>query len=139
MNDFNLKTGLIGQAITNVTEENTALKFGSGSIKVFATPAMIGLMEKAAINTVDNLLPQGFASVGTYIEAKHLAASPVGMIIMAKAELVELDGKKLKFKVEAFDEVEKIGEGIHFRYIVKLEDFFNRTNEKLSRINRETS
>lgn len=134
MDNFNLKTGLSGQAIANVTEENTALKFGSGSIKVFATPAMIGLMEKAAINTIDNLLPEGYASVGTYIEVKHIAASPIGMIIMAKAELVEINGKKLKLKVEAYDEVEKIGEGIHYRYIVKLEDFLNSSNNKLNKI-----
>jgi len=136
MEIFNLKVGLSGQAIANVTEENTALKFGSGSIKVFATPAMIGLMEKAAINTIDNLLLEGYASVGTYIEVKHLAASPIGMIIMAKAELIEINGKKLKLKVEAFDEIEKIGEGIHSRYIVKLDDFLSGTNDKLKKINR---
>lgn len=130
MHDLNLKIGLSGQAIANVTEENTALKFGSGSIKVFATPAMIGLMENAAINAVDTLLTDGYASVGTYIEIKHLAATPIGMIVMAKAELVEINGRKLKFKVEAFDEVEKIGEGLHSRYIVKLEDFLNGTNSK---------
>ncbi|MDD5660094.1 MAG: thioesterase family protein [Actinomycetota bacterium] len=130
MHDLNLKIGLSGQAIANVTEENTALKFGSGTVKVFATPAMIGLMENAAINAVDTLLTDGYASVGTYIEIKHLAATPIGMIVMAKAELVEINGRKLKFKVEAFDEVEKIGEGLHSRYIVKLEDFLNGTNSK---------
>lgn len=133
MHDLNLKIGLGGQAIANVTEENTALKFGSGTVKVFATPAMIGLMESAAINAVDTLLTDGYASVGTYIEIKHLAATPVGMIVMAKAELVEINGRKLKFKVEAFDEVEKIGEGLHSRYIVKLEDFMNGANSKLNK------
>ncbi|MCE5329092.1 thioesterase family protein [bacterium] len=138
MDNFNLQIGLNGQAIANVTEENTALKFGSGVVGVFATPAMIGLMENAAINAIDTLLPDGYASVGTYIEVKHLAASPIGMIIMAKAELIEINGKKLKFKVEAFDEVEKIGEGIHFRYIIKLEDFINTAGNKLKNIGRKT-
>ena len=131
MEDINLKVGLSGQAIINVTEENTALKFGSGSVKVFATPAMIGLMEKAAINAVDELLPEGLATVGTYIDIKHLAATPISMIVIAKAELIEIDGKKLKFKVEAFDEIEKIGEGLHSRYIIRLEDFLERTDRKL--------
>lgn len=134
MEENNLKLGLIGQAIINVTEENTAIKFGSGSVKVFATPAMVGLMEKAAINAVDNLLPDGFATVGTHIDVRHLSATPLGMIIIAKAELIEIDGKKLKFKIEAFDEIEKIGEGIHSRYIIKLQDFLERTNKKLEKI-----
>ena len=134
MEENNLKPGLIGQAIINVTEENTAIKFGSGSVKVFATPAMVGLMEKAAINAVDNLLPDGFATVGTHIDVRHLSATPLGMIIIAKAELIEINGKKLKFKIEAFDEIEKIGEGIHSRYIIKLEDFLERTNKKLEKI-----
>jgi predicted thioesterase len=134
MEENNLKPGLIGKAIINVTEENTAIKFGSGSVKVFATPAMVGLMEKAAINAVDNLLPDGFATVGTHIDVRHLSATPLGMIIIAKAELIEIDGKKLKFKIEAFDEIEKIGEGIHSRYIIKLEDFLERTNKKLEKI-----
>lgn len=130
MEENNIKTGLIGQAIINVTEDNTAIKFGSGSVKVFATPAMVGLMEKAAINAVDKLLPAGFTTVGTHIDVRHLAATPLSMIVMAKAELIEIDGKKLKFKVEAFDEVEKIGEGLHSRYIIKLEDFLERTSKK---------
>jgi len=134
MEENNLKPGLIGKAIINVTEENTAIKFGSGSVKVFATPAMVGLMEKAAINAVDNLLPDGFATVGTHIDVRHLSATPLGMIIIAKAELIEINGKKLKFKIEAFDEIEKIGEGIHSRYIIKLEDFLERTNKKLEKI-----
>ncbi len=93
--------------MVTATEENTAKKFGSGSVNVFATPAMIGLMEKASIEAVDHLLPDGYATVGTKIDVKHLAPTPIGMIIIAKAELEEIEGKKLKFKVEAFDEVEK--------------------------------
>jgi len=131
MDDINLKSGLTGQAVATVTDENTALKFGSGTVTVFATPAMVGLMEKAAINSVDSILPPGFATVGTHLDIKHLAATPLSMIITAKAELIEVEGKKLVFKVEAFDEVEKIGEGLHTRYIIQLEKFLDRTNKKL--------
>ncbi len=131
MDDTNLKSGLTGQAVATVTDENTALKFGSGTVTVFATPAMVGLMEKAAINSVDSILPPGFATVGTHLDITHLAATPLSMIVTAKAELIEADGKKLVFKVEAFDEVEKIGEGLHTRYIIQLEKFLDRTNKKL--------
>lgn len=130
MEEKSLKPGLTGQAAVSVTDENTAIKFGSGSVTVFATPAMVGLMEKAAINAVDEHLPCGFATVGTHLDIKHLAATPINMIVMAKAELIEINGNKLKFKVEAFDEVEKIGEGFHYRYIIQLENFLVRTNKK---------
>ena len=88
MENFNLKTGLAGESQVKVSEENTALKYGSGTINVFATPAMIGLMEKASIEAVEKLLPEGFATVGTKIEVKHIAATPIGMNITAKAELL---------------------------------------------------
>jgi Predicted thioesterase len=132
MNDFGLKVGRTGEARTMVTEENTALKFGSGAIKVYATPAMIGLMEKASINCVDSSLPQGFASVGTKVEVKHLAATPVGMEVVAEAELIEEDGPKLKFRITAYDGKEKIGEGTHNRYIIKLDEFLKKAESKIS-------
>ncbi len=133
MIDFNLKVGMIGEARTKVTEDNTALKFGSGSVKVFATPAMIGLMEAAAINCIDSYLPKGYASVGTKVEVKHLSATPIGMEVAAEAELLEVDGPKIKFKVSAYDGKEKIGEGLHYRYIVKLDDFLKKANEKANK------
>lgn len=131
MDNFNLKTGLTGKAETRVSKDNTALKYGSGSIDVFATPAMIGLMEKAAIEAVDRLLPEGFATVGTKIEVKHIAATPIGMNVSARAELLEIDNKKLRFHIEAYDDLEKIGEGTHFRYIINLEEFVSRNENKL--------
>jgi predicted thioesterase len=121
---------MLGEARTKVTEENTALKFGSGTVKVFATPAMIGLMEKASINCVDSYLPKGFSSVGTRIDIRHLAPTPVGMEVAAEAELIEIEGPKLKFKVQAYDGKEKIGEGTHSRYIVKLVEFLKRAETK---------
>ncbi|MEE8324992.1 MAG: thioesterase family protein [Candidatus Humimicrobiaceae bacterium] len=130
MNEFNLKVQMHGEARTKVTGENTALKFGSGKVDVFGTPAMIALMEEASINTVDNNLPEGFATVGTELSIRHIAATPKGMNITASAELTEIDGKRLVLKVEAFDEVEKIGEGTHQRYIIELNKFKARAREK---------
>jgi fluoroacetyl-CoA thioesterase len=131
VNDFNLRIGTTGEARVKVTEENTAIKYGSGTVSVFATPAMIGLMENASINSVDSCLPKGYATVGTKVEVKHIAATPIGMEVVARAELVEIDGFKLKFKVEANDGKEKIGEGTHTRYIIKLEEFLKRIEGKL--------
>ncbi len=130
MNEFNLKVQMHGEARTKVTGENTALKFGSGKVDVFGTPAMIALMEEASINTVDNNLPEGFATVGIELSIRHIAATPKGMNITASAELTEIDGKRLVLKVEAFDEVEKIGEGTHQRYIIELNKFKVRAREK---------
>ncbi len=130
MNDFNLKVLMHGEARTKVTNDNTALKFGSGSVDVFGTPAMIAIMEEASINTVDKNLPDGFATVGIELSIKHIAATPKGMNITASAELTEIDSKRLVFKVEAFDEVEKIGEGTHQRYIIELDKFKSKSQSK---------
>ncbi len=130
MNEFNLKIPMHGEARTRVSGDNTALKFGSGKVDVFGTPAMIALMEEASINTVDKNLPEGFATVGIEFSIKHIAATPKGMNITASAELTEIDGKRLIFKVEAFDEVEKIGEGTHQRYIIELDKFKRRAHGK---------
>jgi len=130
MNDFDLNIPMHGEARTRVTGENTALKFGSGKVDVFGTPAMIALMEEASINTVDKNLPEGYATVGTELNIKHIAATPEGMNITASAELIEVDGRKLTFKVVAFDETEKIGGGSHQRYIIELDKFRDRARAK---------
>lgn len=130
MNDFNLKVQMHGEARTRVTGGNTALKFGSGKVDVFGTPAMVALMEEASINAVDKKLPEGFATVGIELSIKHIAATPKGMNITASAKLIEIDDKRLVFKVEAFDEVEKIGEGNHQRYIIELDKFKSRVQDK---------
>mgnify|MGYP005856000755 CR=1 FL=1 len=132
MKEFNLKPGMSGQARTRVTDENTALKFGSGTVRVYATPAMIGLMEAAAIDCVERNLPQGYSTVGTKVEIRHLSATPVGMEVVATAKLLEADGARLKFQVEANDSKGKIGEGTHNRYIVKLDEFIKKAEEKLT-------
>ena len=128
--DFDLKTGMTAQVEKVVGEDDTAVKFGSGGVRVFATPMMIGLMENAALSAVDPHLGEGFATVGLSLNVKHMAATPVGMKVTAKAELLNIEGKKLTFKVEAFDEAEKIGEGTQERYIIELSKFIERAAKK---------
>jgi predicted thioesterase len=103
---------------------------GSGGLDVLATPAMIALMEKAAYLAAQSNLPIGFSTVGTLVEIKHIAATPVGMNIRANAELTGIEDKKLVFKVEAFDESGKIGEGSHERYIISSDKFREKVYSK---------
>lgn len=128
--EFSLTKGMFKEITISVTDKDTAKAFGSGGVDVYATPMMIGLMENAALNAVEQFLPEGYATVGINLNVKHLAATPIGMKVTAKAQLLEIDGKKLIFKVEAFDEVEKIGEGIHERFIISLQKFIDKANKK---------
>ena len=130
MEKFDLKISTRGEARTRVSDDNTAVKYGSGSVDVFGTPAMIALMEKAAINAVDCRLPDGCATVGTHLDVRHIAATPEGMNVTARAELTKIDGRKLIFRVEAFDEAEKIGEGTHQRFIIELDRFREKAGRK---------
>lgn len=113
-----------------VGEADTAVRFGSGGVRVFATPMMVALMENAALNAVDTKLGEGLATVGLSLNVRHMAATPVGMKVRASAELVSIEGRKLNFRVEAFDEQEKIGEGTHERYIIELSKFLERAGKK---------
>jgi fluoroacetyl-CoA thioesterase len=122
--------GLVGERETSVEVETTARHLGSGDVSVFATPEMIRLMERAAVRAVDHLLPEGYRTVGIHVDVRHLAATPLGMTVRAKAELLEVDGRRLTFRVEAFDDVEKVGEGIHQRMIVGLAKFKERVRSK---------
>ena len=122
--------GLVGEIEMVVREENTARHLGSGNVAVLATPEMIRLMEKAAVAAVDHLLPDGYRTVGAAVDVRHLAATPVGMRVQAQAELTAVEGRKLTFRVEADDEVEKIGEGEHRRVIIDLEQFEKRVKAK---------
>lgn len=126
--EHKLKVGIKNESKLIVKEEHTAANYGSGSIYVFATPAMIGLIENAALKAAEEYLPKGFTTVGIHLDVKHLAATPMGMETRAVAELIEIDGKKLKFKVEAYDETQKIGEGFHSRYIINSDQFMNKVN-----------
>ena len=113
-----------------VTDNNTALSVGSGSLAVYATPAMLALIEKAACEALNGILDEAETTVGTLLNVKHIAATPVGMKVSATAELIERDGRRLVFKVEANDECGKIGEGIHERFIVNSEKFISKTYSK---------
>jgi len=126
-----LKPGLKGESTVIVKDGNTAIDFGSGNVPVLATPMLVALMEGAAINAVEKLIPAGQTSVGTLIECRHLAATPKGMTVTARAELVEVDKRRLVFQVEAFDEKDKVGTGKQERFIVDLHKFMERCQDKL--------
>lgn len=128
--DAELRAGLIGEAETSVDRAQLASALGSGGIDVFATPAMIALMEKAARACVDHLLPHGAISVGTSIDVRHLAATPPGVQVRARAELIQVDQRRLVFQVTAADPTETIGEGTHERAIVDAARLLARATAK---------
>ncbi len=121
-----LELGLKGEATTTVVHENTAAYVGAGGVEVFGTPMMIALMENAAWHAVANSLDAGYVTVGTRVDVRHLAATPLSQQVRATAELIQIDGRRLVFKVEAYDETQKIGEGQHERFIVNLERFMKK-------------
>ena len=125
-----IQAGLVGEATTVVTSAELASSIGSGRLDVYGTPAMLGLIEQAAVNAVDHLLPDGSTTVGTRLDVKHLAPSPPGIEVRARAELVSVDGRKLTFTVEAFDTVDRIGEGTHERAIVDASRLLARASAK---------
>lgn len=116
-----------------VTENDTAQALGSGTLKVLATPKMIALMEQAAYKCIASDLENGQSSVGTYLDVKHLSATPVGMKAYAEAEIIEVDGRRVAFNVSAYDEKGIIGEGKHERFIVNDEKFIAKTYSKLDK------
>ena len=122
--------GLVGRMELVVAEENTARHLGSGNVSVFATPEMVRLMERASVAAVDHLLPPGQRTVGVHLDVRHLAATPVGMGVIARSELVAVEGRRLTFYVEVHDEVEKVGEGTHGRMIIDLDRFRARVERK---------
>ena len=126
-----LKEGIKGTQEVVVSEENTAKTMGSGALYVFATPAMIALMEKTAWESVQPYLEEGSGTVGTLMNVKHVAASPVGMKITCETELVKVDGRALTFTVKAFDEAGLIGEGEHERFVVFNDKFQTKADAKL--------
>ncbi len=126
----NIEIGLIGERETKVVDELMAIRLGSGSVEVYGTPAMIALMEAAAIEAIDPHLPEGQASVGVALDVKHLAATPAGMQVRAKAEVSEVEGRKITFTVQAWDEKELIGKGRHVRYIIEVSRFVERAQSK---------
>jgi fluoroacetyl-CoA thioesterase len=127
-----LKQGLVGRAALVVAEDHTAPRVGSGRVHVLATPVMINLIEAAALAAVEHLLPAGHQSLGTVLNVRHIAATPVGMRVVATAEVIEIDGRTIRFRVEARDERELIGDGTHERVVVNVSKFDQRIQRKLS-------
>ena len=126
-----LKAGLIGNAALTVGEEHTAPRVGSGRVHVLATPVMINLMEAAALDAVERLLPEGHQSLGTQLNVGHYAATPVGMGLRATATVTKVNGRNIEFRVEAFDDKERVGDGTHTRVVVNVERFDQRVQRKL--------
>jgi len=126
----NIQHGLRAEVKATVSETKTATHLGSGSLAVYATPALVALMENAAVRALEDYLPASQTTVGGHMDVRHLAATPVGVQVRAVAELVEVDGHKLTFHIQAWDDDEKIGEAKHVRYLVDTEKFMAKTENK---------
>lgn len=125
-----LETGIKGQQSEIVTNDKTAAEMGSGTLPVYATPAMIALMEKTAMLSVAAELSEDEATVGTKLEISHLAASGLGAEIKCESTLTEIDRKRLVFQVEAYAGETLIGKGLHERFIINTEKFMSKVNSK---------
>jgi predicted thioesterase len=140
-----IQPGLRGEVRLVVAEGHTAQHLGSGGVKVLATPQMVLLMERAGVAAIDHLLPVGYRTVGHRLDVRHLAPTPIGFEVRATAELVEVDGRRLIFRVEVYEqpagqthtrpagEEELVGEGTHERAIIHVQRFGERVAEKLAR------
>jgi predicted thioesterase len=127
-----LKEGLQGTAAITVGAEHTAPRVGSGKVHVLATPVMINMMEAAALDAIEALLPEGHQSLGTHLNVGHYAATPVGMRLRATALVTRIDGRTVEFRVEAFDDKERVGDGTHTRVVVNVARFDARVQRKLT-------
>jgi len=126
-----LRTGLKGTAEIVVSDAHTAPRIGSGRVAVLATPVMINVMEAASLDAIESFLPSGYQSLGTHLDVKHYAATPVGMRLRAIAEVIGIDGRNVEFRVQAFDEKERVGDGTHVRVVVNVARFDERVQKKL--------
>jgi len=127
-----LKPGLTGSSELVVGVEHTAPSIGSGLVPVLGTPVMINVIEAAALAAVESLLPPGHQSLGTLLNVGHYAATPVGMGLRANAVVTKVDGRTVEFRVEAFDDKERVGDGTHTRVVVNVERFDQRVQRKLT-------
>ena len=126
-----LTPGLTGTADLLVGSQHTAPSIGSGLVPVLGTPVMINVIEAAALAAVERLLPTGHQSLGIHLDVRHFAATPVGMRVRAIAELIAIEGRTLSFRVEARDDLEPIGDGMHRRVVVNVARFDQRVQRKL--------
>jgi len=128
-----VRPGLTGNAGLVVGAEHTAPRIGSGKVHVLATPVMINLIEAAALAAVEHLLPAGYQSLGTHLDVRHIAATPVGMQVRATAQVTAVNGRTISFKVNVKDEVDLVGDGVHERVVVNVAKFDQRVQRKLSK------
>jgi fluoroacetyl-CoA thioesterase len=128
-----IEIGRVGKAEIVVGPEHTAPRVGSGRVHVLATPVMINVMEAAALDAIEHLLPEGHQSLGTHLSIGHYAATPVGMRLRATAEVTKVDGRNVEFRVEAHDEKDRVGDGTHTRVVVNVERFDKRVQAKLQK------
>ena len=126
-----IRSDMSGRAELVVGEEHTAPRVGSGRVHVLATPVMINLFEAAALDALDKHLPGGYQSLGTILNVRHIAATPVGMKVLAVATVTGVEGRTVKFQVQANDEKDLIGDGLHERVVVNVEKFDQRVQRKL--------
>jgi predicted thioesterase len=125
-----IEVGLTAEMTHTVAEEESAASYGSGLMPVLSTPHLVALMERTARKAIEPELGPEENNVGIRVDIKHLAATPVGMEIRIRAELLEIDGRRLRFRVEAWDEEEKIGEGYHERFIIDANRFMEGVEKK---------
>lgn len=128
-----METGIKNKLSIKVTDDNTAAALGSGTLRVFSTPAMVALMEKTAWESVSAYLSEGESTVGISLDIKHLAATPVGDTVTCESELVEIDRRRLVFSLKVTDSVDVIGEGRHERFIISNEKFMAKAASKLAK------
>jgi predicted thioesterase len=125
-----IEPGLTAEIVRVVTEDDTAAVYGSGLVPVLSTPHLIALMEAAAQGAIQPYLEEDESAVGIRVDMRHLAATPVGMEVRVRAELREMKGRRLHFHIEAWDEVEKVGEADHERFVIDMARFMQRVEEK---------
>lgn len=129
-----LEAGIKGHQEEFAADDKLAVNVGSGKVRVYATPMMIALIEKAAVLSVEPYLEEGQSTVGTLVNISHVSATPRGMKVWADTELVEVDRRRLVFKVAAYDECGLIGEGMHERFIITCDRFQAKTDSKTNEL-----
>ncbi len=127
-----IEKGIKGIGSVQVTSDNTAAAMGSGALDVFATPALVALIENTAMRSIRSFLEEGQTTVGTLVNVKHIAATPVGMTVRCETELIEVDRRRLVFKAECYDDSGLVGEGVHERFVVDAAKFMSKANAKSS-------
>ncbi len=133
MEPLKIEPGLRGTLTWEVTEDRTARHIGSGTLRVFATPAMVLLIERACVQLLQPLLPEGKSTVGIGIQVRHLAPTPLGLTVRADVEVTGVEGNRVRLRAEVWDDLERVGEAEHERAVIEVERFLKRVQEKVER------